>query len=231
MKILQDNIQCDIIKIGGIVRNKETFVKRRLRLIGPDGATLKALELLTECYILVQGNTVSCMGTYAGLKQLRKIILDCMKNIHPVYHIKTLMIKKELAKDPKLANEDWSRFLPKFKKKNTNKRRKPLKVSVKKPYTPFPPAPTPSKVDLQLESGEYFMNEAQRELKKKTEKQLKSKEKSLQKKQERMAEFVPPTERIDSGERTKEKKRKSNVESNDEESDKVKEKKKSKKNM
>ncbi|MEW5311443.1 MAG: hypothetical protein WDW38_003158 [Sanguina aurantia] len=197
MKILQDDMQADIIKIGNLIRNKEKFVKRRQRLIGPNGSTLKAIELLTNCYMLVQGNTVSAMGPFKGLKVLRRIVEDCIRNIHPIYHIKTLMIKRELAKDPALAEENWERFLPKFKKKNV--RRKKVAQKKKKEYTPFPPQQLPSKLDISLESGEYFMSgEAKKEraaAAAAAQQQRRVDERALQ----RGADFVAPKERKASG--------------------------------
>jgi ribosomal RNA assembly protein len=224
IKILNDEYHCDIVKIGGLVRNKERFVKRRQRLIGPDGATLKALELLTQCYILVQGNTVSIMGSHKGIKRARSVILDCMKNIHPVYNIKRLMIMRELEKDPKLKDESWDRFLPTFKKKNVQ-RKKPrqlveerqkqsssaattggdndeaeaatttttTKKNKKKSYTPFPPAQLPSKIDKQLDSGEYFLSERERKSKKLVEKQVSARNKTEEKRKAREMEFVHPS--------------------------------------
>ena len=85
VKILDDAVACDVIKIRTLVRNKERFVKRRQRILGPGGSTLKALELLTQTYILVQGNTVSAMGPFPSLKTVRRVVLDCMANIHPIY--------------------------------------------------------------------------------------------------------------------------------------------------
>lgn len=59
----------------------------------------KAIELLTQCYVLVQGTTVSAMGPYKGLKEVRRIILDCMKNIHPIYRIKVKRLDDFLLED------------------------------------------------------------------------------------------------------------------------------------
>ncbi|KAG2704565.1 hypothetical protein I3760_05G009000 [Carya illinoinensis] len=193
IKILDDEIQCDIIKIANLVRNKERFVKRRQHLVGPNSSTLKALEILTGCYILVQGNTVAAMGSFKGLKQVRRIVEDCILNkMHPVYHIKVLMMKKELEKDPALAQENWDRFLPKFKKKNV--KQKKVKTKEKKPYTPFPPPQQPSKIDEQLASGEFFMSQKKKSAKKWRDKQEQQTQKTAENKRKREAAFVPPEE-------------------------------------
>ncbi|XP_042259097.1 KRR1 small subunit processome component homolog [Thunnus albacares] len=195
VRILQDDMACDIIKIGTLVRNRERFVKRRQRLIGPKGSTLKALELLTNCYVMVQGNTVSALGPYGGLKEVRKVVMDTMKNIHPIYNIKTLMIKRELSKDPDLRVQSWERFLPKFRHKNLAKRKEPKKKSVKKEYTPFPPQQPESKVDKELATGEFFLRESVKKRKRMEEIKVKQAEALTKKQEERNKAFIPPKEK------------------------------------
>lgn len=191
-KILEDEVYCDILKIGGMVRSKERFVKRRQRLVGPNGSTLKAIELLTNCFVLVQGQTVSIMGNIKGIKQARRIIEDCFRNIHPIYHIKELMIRRELEKDPELKDENWDRFLPHFK--NRNVQRKKLKAKKKKKSKEvFPPQPMPRKEDLQMESGEYFLDEKERQLRQQIARRDAQVAKSAEKRKERAKEFEPPT--------------------------------------
>lgn len=197
VRVLQDDIGADIIKISSLVRNKEKFVKRRQRLIGPNGCTLKSIELLTNCYVLVQGQTVAALGPYKGLQQVRRICEDTMKNIHPIYNIKSLMIKRELAKDPKLKNENWERFLPKFNSKNLSKRKQPKNKKTKKEYTPFPPAQTESKIDKQLASGEFFLKEEQKQAKKRKEQEARHEEAAKKRVEKRAQAFVAPEEKFE----------------------------------
>ncbi|CAK9062122.1 unnamed protein product [Durusdinium trenchii] len=161
-KVLDDEVYCDIMKIGGLVRSKERFVKRRQRLVGPNGSTLKAIELLTQCFVLVQGQTVSIMGSIKGIKQVRRIVEDCFHNIHPIYHIKELMIRRELEK------------------------------AKKKTKDVFPPQPAPRKEDLQMESGEFFLNEKERQLRQRIAKREAQQAKSAEKRRERAKEYEPP---------------------------------------
>ncbi|XP_029017739.1 KRR1 small subunit processome component homolog isoform X3 [Betta splendens] len=195
VRILQDDVACDIIKIGTLVRNRDRFVKRRQRLVGPKGSTLKALELLTSCYVMVQGNTVSALGPFKGLKEVRKVVMDTMKNIHPIYNIKTLMIKQELSKDPELRVQNWERFLPHFRHKNLSKRKEPKKKRRVKEYTPFPPPQPDSKVDKELATGEFFLRKSEKKMKKMEENKVKQAESLTKKQEQRNKAFIPPKEK------------------------------------
>jgi ribosomal RNA assembly protein len=64
-------------------------------------------------------------------------------------------------KDDQLKNENWDRFLPKFKEIKQKKKKK--KMIEKKEYDPFPPEQLPRKEDILMESGEYFLGEKERQ--------------------------------------------------------------------
>ncbi|KAG8687375.1 hypothetical protein FRC08_011996 [Ceratobasidium sp. 394] len=140
------------------------------------------------------------------------------------------MVRRELAKDPKLATESWDRFLPQFRKrhltsaqKSAKKREKlagtdanatplgtgeapadssapvpPLVAKKEKPkkkvYTPFPPAQLPRKVDLELESGEYFLKAKEKQAREEAKRKAKQAETTAERKREREEVYVAPAE-------------------------------------
>ena len=77
-----------------------------------------------------------------------------------------------------------------------SKRKKPLKITdkSKKPYTPFPPPQEKSKIDLQIESGEYFLGKQAKERAAREKREERQREKQAEKKAAKQKEFVPPQE-------------------------------------
>lgn len=194
-RVLGDDVACDIIKIGNTVSKQERFIKRRRRLLGPGGTTLKAMECLTDCYVAVQGTTVSAVGPHKGLREVRTIVEECMKNVHPFFTIKKIMEKHELMKNPDMKDVNWAPYLPQYNSKKLSKRKKPMKQKTKKAYTPFPPPMPESKMDKELASGEYFLN-AEWKLKKKLEMQKMQQNENKKIKQQWRKKNVAPEEDI-----------------------------------
>lgn len=77
---------------------------------------------------------MSIIGGWKNIMLCKEIVIDCFLNIHPAYHIKDLMVKKELSKDSKLKEEEWDRFLPKLGEKSEmfKKKKKIIKKDMKK---------------------------------------------------------------------------------------------------
>ena len=131
-------------------------------------------------------------------------------------------------KDPELKNENWERFLPHFKKRTLSKRKKPLKITdkSKKPYTPFPPPQEKSKVDLQIESGEYFLGRQAMERAAKERREEYQRQKQAEKKMARQKEFVPPQENGTNSSKKEKKRKRTKEEDGIDDEKKAKKKKK-----
>ena len=102
-RVLEDDVACDIIKIGSLVRNRERFVKRRQRLLGPNGATLKVSEMVCLTDFILQIWVVNlekhciyfvCCNSFQSSPSLTSLFL--LVN-HNCLHLFVLL---------------WSRYLP-----------------------------------------------------------------------------------------------------------------------
>ncbi|KAE9545859.1 hypothetical protein FO519_010929, partial [Halicephalobus sp. NKZ332] len=109
---------------------------------------------------------------------------------------------RELINNEELRSEDWSRFLPQFKKKiqpakvtRQAKKKRKEKWNKKSEYTPFPPEQTLSKIDRQLESGEYFMNEKLKKKENRKKVEMDQIERTTKKQEEKKSVFIPPEEK------------------------------------
>ena len=93
-------------------------------------------------------------------------------------------------KDEKLKYENWDRFLPKFKKQN----QKSKKAVIKKKDRSLVPEQTPRKIDLMIESGEYFLSQKDKKKKEIESRKEKQVSKAEEKAVERQKQFIAPAE-------------------------------------
>ena len=71
----------------------------------------QAIELLTSCYVLVQGNTVSALGPYRGLKEVREFLyFTCEKIICKFSKVQCMQMKIYIPCDNEWAESIFRCF-------------------------------------------------------------------------------------------------------------------------
>lgn len=75
-------------------------------------------------------------------------------------------------------------------------------------YTPFPPAPAQSKLDVALQTGEYFLKPREKEAAARAEREERQLEKSEAKRAQREEAFIAPEEKAAPGLEERRQKRK-----------------------
>lgn len=146
---LEDDVFSEILPVSMLCSSEKTFERRRSRINNPK--ILKAIELLTKCKIYIAGKVACIIGNYKGLNEAKNIITLCFENVHPVFELKKLIIKKRLAKDN--VEGDWSRFMPTIKKTHSQSKTKWRESGN------MPEEIKPRKEDLERTSGVYYADE------------------------------------------------------------------------
>ncbi|MFX0027905.1 MAG: pre-rRNA-processing protein PNO1 [Candidatus Hermodarchaeota archaeon] len=74
-KLIEDDFDLEVFNLISILGKSEKRIKRiKGRVIGRNGEMRKALEKYTECYLSVDGKTVSVIAVYENLQIARKAI-------------------------------------------------------------------------------------------------------------------------------------------------------------
>ncbi|ELQ74542.1 rRNA processing protein [Trachipleistophora hominis] len=130
-RIFDDEISYAMLNIQQLASNKEVFINRRNRLIGPNGDTLKALEMLTKTYILMKSKCVCVIGSFANVLKVEQFVLKVMENYHPVHLLKQLVAKKEVEQCTEKKDMNWKNFVPVVKKKTGGSKQTKRKFNVR----------------------------------------------------------------------------------------------------
>ncbi|KAI4291346.1 ribosomal RNA assembly protein [Pancytospora philotis] len=145
---MEDDVFSEIVPVSMLCASEKTFERRRNRINNPK--ILKAIELLTKCKVYIAGKVACIIGSYKGLNEAKHIVIAGFENVHPVFEIKKLIIKRQLEKDN--VEGDWERFMPTFKKTHSKSRGKQREVGS------MPEEIRPRKEDVERETGEYYMD-------------------------------------------------------------------------
>ena len=76
-RLVEDEMQFEIIDLGDITENKMKRIKSRI--IGAGGKTREYIENSTYCFVSVYGKTISIIGTYENIQNAKaaiKMIMD-----------------------------------------------------------------------------------------------------------------------------------------------------------
>lgn len=145
-KVLEDGFMSEIVPIHMINSTREVFERRRQRLLSPK--ILSSLQLITKCHVLIANKSACIVGDYRGVNEAKNVVIRCFENVHPAFELRSLIIKKKLARDG--VEGDWDRFLPKIKKTHSDR-----KVSARSSGG-MPEEIRDRKEDVEMQTGEFY---------------------------------------------------------------------------
>ncbi len=118
--LFDENYTLNVINLKDLsIKNKKTTYTRKSRVIGTDGSIRKYLEDNLDCYISIQGKTISIVGNLKNIKVANEVIMRLLKGA-TIGAIKTTIEKYKKNSDDFNFNDlnEYNEFM---EKENTEK--------------------------------------------------------------------------------------------------------------